>query len=208
MAADRDFYSRLVGVLKVGLPLMALVLLASMFLVQTEDEFEGGIAFTEGDLSRLGEGLQITAPVLTGATRDGDPFRFTAAVVVPDAVPPTRAAISGLEGAVEFAGGPRVAIAAPEGAIDLGTEVMTLEGRVRVASEDGYAVVADRMEVDLLGGVLVAEGDVVGDGPMGRITAETLRVVPAEAEAGGERRVFSFGGGVGLVYGGADGTEF
>ena len=203
--ADRDAYSRLVAVLKVGLPLMAVVLLASMFLVTAEDEFEGGIAFSEADLDRLGRGLRISEPVLTGATRDEAPFRFTADVVVPDAVPPTRATITRLEGEVAFAGGPTVAITAPEGVIDLEADALALEGRVTVETDDGYTLVADRMEVDLVAGTLLAEGDVDGRGPMGTIAAQTLRIVPAEGDP--QRRVFSFGNGVRLVYRGADDTH-
>lgn len=205
MASAPDVHSRLVAVLKIGLPLMALVLLASMFLVQTEDDFEGGISFGEADLEQLGQGLRITAPVLTGMTRDQDPFRFTAEVVVPDSAPPTRAAITALDGEVAFVGGPTVAVAAPEAAIDLETELMTMAGRVTVRSDDGLTVTADRMEIDLVTGSVFAEGRVDGAGPMGTIASETLRIVPAEGSGG--RRVFSFGNGVRLVYRGTDGTE-
>jgi lipopolysaccharide export system protein LptC len=200
-----DPYSRLVAILKIGLPLLALVLLASMFLVTAEDDFEGGIAFTEADLDQLGQGLQITEPVLTGMTRAEDPFRFTAAVVRPDAAPPTRAEIERLQGRIDFLGGPSVEVAAPEAVLDLETERMVASGRVTVETDDGYTLTADRMEIDLVDGTLLAEGEVDGVGPMGTIASETLRVVPAEG--GDEHRVFSFGNGVRLVYNPADESE-
>lgn len=198
MVRGPGFYSRLVAILKVGLPLLALVLIASMFLISTENDFEGGIVFGEGDLAALGEGLRITHPVLTGATRTQDPFRFTAEVVVPDAAPPTRAAITALDGTVDFVGGPSVAVTAPEAEIDLDAQVMRLLGRARVASDDGLVVLADRIEIDLLSGAVTALGAVDGRGPMGTIAAGEARVVPAEGESG--RRVFSFENAVRLVY--------
>ena len=205
MAGGRDSYSRLVAVLKIGLPLLALVLLGSMFLVTMEDDFEGGIVFEEADLAQLGQGLRITRPVLTGMTRGQDPFRFSADLVVPDAAPPTRAAIEGLEGQLDFVGGPSVTVESPEAALDLESEKMELTGRVTITSDHGYRVTADRMAIDLVEGTLLAQGQVDGTGPMGAITSQTLRIVPAEGDA--SRHVFSFGEGVRLVYDGADGTE-
>lgn len=193
-----DRYSRLVAILKIGLPLLALVLLASMFLVTAEDDFEGGIAFTEADLDRLGQGLQITAPVLTGMTRAQDPFRFTATVVRPDDAPPNRAEIERLAGRIDFLGGPSLTLAAPEAVLDLETERMTASGRVTIETDDGYTLSADRMELDLVDGSVLAAGEVDSVGPMGTIRSETLRVVPAEGD--GDHRVFSFGKGVRLVY--------
>jgi lipopolysaccharide export system protein LptC len=200
-----DSYSRLVGVLKIGLPLLALVLLTSMFVVQTEDDFSGGIVFGEADLEQLGQGLRITEPVLTGTTREDDPFRFTAELVIPDAAPPARAEVRVLDGRIDFRGGPSVSLRAPEAAIDLETDVMLLSGRVTVESDDGYQLTADRMRIDLASGEAVAEGAVDGLGPMGAITSETLTITPAKDGSG--RRVFSFGSGVRLVYRGDDDTD-
>jgi lipopolysaccharide export system protein LptC len=205
MRTGPGFYSRLVAVLKIGLPLLALGLLSSLFLLSTDDDFEGGLVFSESDLEALGQGLRVTGPVLTGRTRGEDPFRFTAEIVIPDAAPPTRATISQLDGQVEFIGGPVVDIEAPDADLDLERQVMALWGRVTVRSDDGYTIVADRMEVDLVSGAMTAEGAVDGRGPMGTIASETMAVVPAAADP--DRRVFSFGNGVRLVYDGGDETD-
>ena len=205
MARSGDLWSRVVGVLKIGLPLLAIVLLSSLFILPGEERVEGGIIFSEADLEALGEGLRITQPVLTGATRDDDPFRFTAAAVVPDAAPPTRAAIEDLAGGITFAGGQRFEVAAPVAEVDLRAQVMEAGGRVTVTSSDGYRISADRVVVDLVAGTLEAEGDIAGAGPMGTIAAERMSIVPAPGGEG--RRVFSFGNGVTLRYEGDDEQE-
>jgi lipopolysaccharide export system protein LptC len=198
------FHTRLVTILKIGLPLMAVAMLLSLFLFPGEERFEGGIVFTEADLEALGEGLRISRPVLTGATRDDDPFRFTAETVIPDAAPPTRAIIDGLEGTITFVGGQHFAVEAPVAEVDLETQVMVASERVTVTSSDGYRISADRMVLDLVAGTLEAEGAVDGAGPMGTITAETMSAAPAEGRSG--PRVFSFGNGVRLIYDEADGA--
>jgi lipopolysaccharide export system protein LptC len=192
------FHTRLVTVLKIGLPLMAVAMLLSLFLSPGEERFERGIVFSEADIEALGEGLRISRPVLTGATRDDDPFRFTAEAVVPDAAPPTRAAIDRLAGTINFLGGQTFWVQAPVAELDFETQVMEASERVTVTSSDGYRISADRMVLDLLAGTLEAEGSVDGEGPMGTITAETMSIVPAEGRSG--PRVFSFGNGVRLVY--------
>lgn len=198
------FHTSLVTVLKIALPLLALAMLLSLFLFPGEEPFEGGIVFTEADIEALGEGLRITRPVLTGATRDDDPFRFTAETVVPDAAPPTQAEIERLAGTINFLGGQTFWIEAPVAALDLETQVMEGTERVTVTSSDGYRISADRVVLDLVAGTLEAEGSVDGAGPMGTIAAETLSIVPAEGRSG--PRVFSFGNGVRLVYDETDGA--
>ena len=78
MAAGPGLYSRVVAVLKVGLPLVAVGLLASLFLVQTDDRLGGNVVFSPGDVEALGSGLSINNPTFTGTTRGEDRFRFTA----------------------------------------------------------------------------------------------------------------------------------
>lgn len=196
MAAAGGLHSRLVAILKIGLPLIALLALASLFLISPEDRLEGELIFSRGDLDELGSGLQIIRPTLSGMTRAEDPFRFTAEMVMPDAVPPTRAEVARLRGTMDFLRGPGVSLAAETASLDLEAQRMTLGGGVRIETSDGYATEAPTMEVDLRGGTLDAPGPVETTGPMGEIAAGSLRIAPGPAGPHG----ISFGNGVRLVY--------
>lgn len=198
MAAGPGLHSKVVAVLKVGLPLVAVAMLAALFLISDMGRPGGELVFSAGDLAALGEGMRVTRPVFSGVTDREDRFRFTAEVVAPDAAPPTRANITALEGRIDFAEGPRVDLTAAEAALDLESQRMTLEGPVRVETGDGYAFAAERVELDLRAGALEAAGAVTGNGPMGRVEAERLSVSPPEG-AGKERR-FLFQDSVRLVY--------
>ena len=84
-------------------------MLAALFLIQTEDRLGAGeLVFSRADLAALGSGLRVTNPIFTGATESEDRFRFTAEVVVPDAAPPTRAAITAPAGELDCGGGPTI----------------------------------------------------------------------------------------------------
>ena len=199
MATAPGLYSRLVAILKVGLPLVALGMLSALFLIQTEDRLGPGIQFTRGDMAALGSGLRITNPILTGTTESGDAFRFTAEVVVPDAAPPKKAAITAPAGELELRGGPTIAVSADTGALDIETSLLTLTGGVRITSSDGHRMAAERVELDLAAGAMTADGGVATEGPLGRIDSGTLGIAPQAPEVAENRR-FSFGEGVRVIY--------
>jgi lipopolysaccharide export system protein LptC len=198
MATGPGLHSRVVGVLKVGLPLVALGLLSALFLGQGDDRLGGNLVFSRGDIAALGEGLRISNPTFTGTTRGEDSFRFTAELVEPDAAPPQRAKITTLSGEIALHNGPVVAVDAATGDLDIPTQRLDLTGNVRIETSDGYRIRAEKVTLDLRAGSLVAGDAVESTGPLGRIDSGSLRVAPAAAT--GEARRFSFGSGVRLVY--------
>jgi lipopolysaccharide export system protein LptC len=202
MAIGPGLYSRVVAILKVGLPLVALGMLSALFLIQTDDRLGPGIRFTEGDMDALGSGLRISNPTFTGTTRGEDSFSFTAELVVPDAAPPTRASITAPTGELALSGGPVVALRAATGELDIEAQELALAGEVRIETSDGFEIAAERVTLDLRAGRLEAggEGGVATEGPLGRIDSGTLGIAPAGPEAAGEPRRFSFGGGVRVLY--------
>jgi lipopolysaccharide export system protein LptC len=198
MARDPGLHSRIVGILKVGLPLVALGLLASIFLVQTEDTLGGNLVFSQGDIDALGQGLRITNPTFTGTTAGQDRFRFTAALVEPDAAPPTRARITTLAGEVALHNGPVVELEADTGDLHIPTERLDVAGNVRIRTSGGYRMAAEQATLDLKAGSVVAGNAVETTGPLGQIDSGSLAIQPAAAS--GEARRFSFANGVRLVY--------
>jgi lipopolysaccharide export system protein LptC len=198
MRTGQGVYSRVVAVLKVGLPLVALGLISALFLIQTDDRLGGELTFTEGDIEALGSGLRISNPTFTGTSSGQDRFRFTAELVVPDAAPPTRAEITAPMGEVELHDGPVIELAAAAGTLDLPEERLVLAGDVDIVTSDGYQMRTDRLTVDLRSGSLSTEQPVATEGPLGRIDAGSLAVAPAAADGGARR--FSFGNGVRVVY--------
>jgi lipopolysaccharide export system protein LptC len=197
MAAGPGLHSRVVAVLKVGLPLVALAMLASLFLIQTDDRLNGNIVFSRGDVDALGSGLAVTNPTFTGTTRGDDTFRFSAELVEPDAAPPEWARITALSGELALRNGPTVTVRAEAGNLHVPTQRLDLDGTVVIATSDGYRIDADAVALDLRAGTLAADGAVETTGPLGRIASGNLRIGPAD-EA--EDRRFSFGKGVRLVY--------
>jgi lipopolysaccharide export system protein LptC len=199
MPVAPGLYSRIVAILKVGLPLVALGMLSALFLIQPEERIGGGgLEFSPGDLAALGSGLRVSNPTFSGTTIGGDRFRFTAELVVPDAAPPTRASITALSGRLDFADGGAVALAAAAGELEIPAHLLALSGAVRIETSDGYRISAERVALDLGTGVLETGATTKTEGPLGRIDSGSLRIAPAEGVEDAHR--FSFGEGVRVIY--------
>jgi lipopolysaccharide export system protein LptC len=198
VAKGLGIHSRVVTVLKVGLPLLALVLMSALFVFSIRDDFENEPIFSDADLEVFSEGLQVSRPTLSGRTRDDEPFRFIAEAAIPDGAPPTRVAIRDLTGDFTFRGGQTIEVTARAADLDLEGEVMELRQHVAVASSDGYQISAETMRLELRPGTINAEGAVHAVGPMGEIWSETLEIAPSTSDP--NRRVISFERGVRLLY--------
>ena len=76
MARGPGLHTRIVAILKVGFPILAVGLILSVFVFRPAEDGESEIVFSQGDVDELGKGLQITNPTFTGTTREGDTFRL------------------------------------------------------------------------------------------------------------------------------------
>ena len=78
-----DRYSRMVAVLKVALPLLALAILATLFLVSRGGEVDVTIPFAEADLETRTRDQQVTGPFFSGTTAQGDEIVVKADIARP-----------------------------------------------------------------------------------------------------------------------------
>lgn len=187
----RDRYSRLVGWLKILLPLAALVLLSTMFLFARRPGPAGDIPYAE--IEDIASDPRISAPAFAGVTPDGAAIALTAETVRPDAANPDSFGITALRIALTAADGETVTITAAEGAFDGPARQATLAGPVRVEASAGYVVQAGGLTADLSAGTVTTIGGLTVAAPFGVLTAGGMAL-----EQGGERMVFN--GGVRLLY--------
>jgi len=205
MAARRPIgmRSRVVRILKIGFPMVAFGLLASVFLLSNDPLPEAGLSFSQANLAAMQDGLQVTRPQLSGASLTGDIYDFRAASVIPRDSDITAARIDALTGSIAYLGGPRVDITAASAEVDFAARELVLDTGIRLGTSDGYAATADRVTVDIAGALLTATGGVSAKGPIGTIRADTLRIAPTRQDpspALGKESVLNFSGSVRLSY--------
>lgn len=171
-----DRYSRFVATLKVGLPLSALALLLSVFMLGTRDDAPGGLTFSAADLQALGTGMQVKQPRFSGASLDGDIYDFQADAVIPHDTSLEFADINALTGTIQFRDGRSITIAADVAEIEFATERITLKDNILIESSDGYTAQSDKVLMDLKKGRVVGEGSVAASGPFGDISSRKLLI--------------------------------
>ena len=126
-ARARSGYSSLVRWLKVLLPLMAVALIAAIFLSP-----QGGSgSLPPAEVARLAAGLQVENPVFKGTTDDGEPFEVTATVAVPDGPMANEIALEDPVGLVVSNDNGLVTARADRGVFGRIDDTLILEGSVR-----------------------------------------------------------------------------
>jgi len=174
MASAGGTYSRIVGFVKVALPILALILLSTVFLVQKKDTFEGGLIFTQADRDTLREGLTIRDPRFGGVTRDGDTFTITAVTAVPDGVTPKEVAMTGIFSRTEYATGGTTELRSQNGVANLRDQTLALSGGMEIQTSNGYTVIAPGAFANMVAGTIVSEGPVTAEGPAGKLEAGAM----------------------------------
>lgn len=191
-------YSRLVAWLKVLLPLGALAILSTMFLVARTIDPSQAIPFAQIDVNELAREQRITAPHYTSVTADGTAISVSADSAKPDPGIAGRAAATGLKARIETPEGGTADLAAAQGQVDTGADRVVFEGAVTIDTATGWHLTAPRLTSALQQTDVTADGPVTGTGPAGTLEAGGLRLTSGDRQDSSYVLVFS--GGVKLVY--------
>lgn len=192
-----DGYSRLVAWLKILLPVAALGVLSTLFLLSRNIDPVTTIPFTTIDLKERAKDQRITAPKFSGATEKGDLIAFQADSALPDPNQPSRAQATVLSAKIDLKTGSTIEFRANGGTIDQKTDRATLSGDVVVHSSTGYTVKTDRLIAGMRAIYAETPGPITGTGPVGRFSAG--RMVLSRPE-GSENVQLLFTNGVKLIY--------
>lgn len=190
-----SLYSKFVGALKILLPLAALVLLSTMFMLSRGQESALELA---SFLGRDGEdALQVgmSAPKFSGATEQGDHVSIQAVHAKPE--------LGGLISATQITAdldltkGGEISLVAAEALIDDTQSQLDLIGAVEITTSTGYVARTQilKMQTDRIAGE--TQSPVEASGPAGVLSADRL-VFTQDDETGDVQMHFT--GNVKLVY--------
>lgn len=203
MAGFDNLHSFAVYWLKILLPLGALAILSTLFLLSRTIDPEDALPYAQVDVEELARQPRLTAPEYAGVTDDGSAITVTADTAIPgDAETPGLAA-SKPQAVLETATGLRTEISAAEGRIDPKAGLLTLTGGVSIATSTGYSLGTDSLSLALDRTLAQSDSAVIATAPFGDIAAGgmVLRAEqPADTEGGAPAYVLLFNNGVKLVY--------
>lgn len=193
-SARDNLHSRMVVILKVTLPLIALALLSSLFLFSKGIDPEDAIPYAEVEIAdRLAE------PRMTGAgfstmTSDGAALTVAASEAVPGE---SGATARGISGRLDTPDGAFTEITASTAALDNAAGTLTLSDGVSLRNSLGYVITAEGFTMTTDRSGLQSRGAVVAEGPLGQLSAGSLRL---ERAKDAESYLLVFNEGVRLLY--------
>jgi len=195
MQADR--YSRMVAWLKVTLPLLALAILSTLFLISRAVDPPVTIPFADAEVQERLNNQQITGPYFSGISANGDQIDFVAETVknAPNAIGTNIA--ENVDVQVQFVSGISAELTAKEAVINIADDRTRLTGDVVIVTSQGYVLESELMLVRMSSPEMDSPGPVTGSTPVGTIDAGTMRFFVPD-ETGDSQLVFT--NGVKLIY--------
>lgn len=192
MTIADNAYSRVVTILKIVLPLIALTLLATMFLFARAPISDSTIPYTE--IEDIARESRVTQPQITGVTDEGAIVTITADTARPeDGI----IYIDGIDAEFDSPEGTDIHLSAGTGVVDTVAQVAHLQGLARVVTSNGYQMETTGLTADLEAGTVLSDGPLEIRTPYGSLTAGRVQVETG-APGTGARMVFNEG--VRLVY--------
>lgn len=190
-----DSYSILVAWLKVLLPLMALLLLSTLFLLSRNIDPTATIPFADTEIKDRLSGQQITGPFFSGATDSGDLVTVSAGKMS------TRTGLKNeaedFSARIDLTSGTWVTVRADRGQFDLASSQSDLAGNVVITTSSGYTLTSDALLANFDHLVLHSPGSVSGNGPIGVLDAGQMRLTGGSGDTNAQ---LLFTNGVKLIY--------
>jgi lipopolysaccharide export system protein LptC len=187
-------HSRLVRVLRVGVPVSVVVLLAVIGLMTYFNPLRllGTLPIDLGNLVVSGTKITMERPRISGFTPDNRAYDLSATAAAQDLTQPDLVELKQLQARIDMQDKSKVEISAISGVYNSKQETLTLRQNIVLTSSTGYAARLSEAVIDVRKGNVVSERPVSVDLLNGTLDANRLEVVDA-----GERVVF--GGGVAMV---------
>lgn len=191
--------TRIVRGLRVLLPLLALVILSTMFLFSRQSGTEPQIPYADVDAEEMAREPRMIAPEYVAVTEDGAELTLHADEAAPsgEGGSASRLALNwrARDGLVADLTAPQFGMA--EGLI-------SLSGGVHMATSSGWVVDAPRIDAATDRSRIAADEGVNATAPFGELSAGAMELVPVEAGGTGDEAaagsILNFTGGVRLIY--------
>ncbi|RKF16241.1 hypothetical protein D6850_01350 [Roseovarius spongiae] len=201
MRAGDNLYSVLVAWMKIILPLVALGLLSTVFLISRKVDPGGTIPVSQVDIEQRADEQGVTNPSFAGVATGGEQITFKADRVRPDLDHEGRLMADRVRAELRLNGGTVVNITSDRGESDQFEYSARLDGDVHITTTTGYDIRTDVLTAEFDTLRAEAPGRVTGSGPAGTLEAGRM-LLTSEEEDGTAHLLFT--DGVKLVYSPAD----
>ncbi|MEJ8562188.1 hypothetical protein QTO30_13765 [Yoonia sp. GPGPB17] len=169
MVPADNTYSQLVGWAKIILPLCALGLLSTLFLLASSSTEPGEITLEE--VETIAREQRVSAPEFSGLTDDGAIIVISANSARPDNTQPDKVSIDDILMRMDNTDGSSIEVTATQGEIDGRTQVASFLGLARLVTSSGYEMETNGLIAELQTGLVTSDGLLEIRAPFGQLTA-------------------------------------
>lgn len=185
-------YSVVVRWVKTLLPVAALGLLSTIFLIARVPSGEISVPYAE--IEEIARNPRISAPQISGMASDGSTVAAQAHAAVPTDEGLTAQRI---DVTLQSTGGTVTHLSAAQGALDENSKTAAMTGLVRLDTSGGYRMETKGLNADLATGRVVSYGALEVRAPFGSLTAGQL-IIETPKSSGQQEMIFK--DGVRLIY--------
>lgn len=183
--------------LKVTLPLLALVLLSTMFMLSRKVDPSAAIALSDQAFRDRIDNSQLSGPRYAGNTRNGQPMVVTARSARPDKDIEGKTYGQEVHAVIDMENGEVMTVTADTSVVDEAEDLAVLSGNVHIITTDGYDFRTSQLTSLLSRIEGESAGAVSGFGPPGTLDAGKMYVRTDEKT---DKIHLLFTQGVRLVY--------
>lgn len=174
---DPARYTRFVGLMRIGLPLVAVLLLVLLVAWPMINEQPGAdFTIVMEEVGEVSGDLKMVNPHYSGTDAKGRTFSVSAKEAYPDKPDPSEIRLSFLEANIRDEQGQDIRITADTGYYYPKSEQLRLIGNIQVETAKGYTALGEQAEIDLRSGTLTSREKVQAEGPLGSLQADTMQV--------------------------------
>lgn len=184
--------TRIVRWLRVLLPLVALAILSTLFLLSKQPSETSTIPYADVDAQDMAREPRMTAPRYAGVTPDGAAITLRSDVVRNDQA---QASADALRMTWRAEDGLAADVTAPE--VSVGDDQIRLSGGVRMTTSTGWAITTSQLDSATDKATIAAPEDVRAFAPFGELSAGAMELT---RKTGDDDHVLNFTNGVRLIY--------
>jgi len=164
-----NLYSQVVGWAKILLPLCAIGLLSTLFLLARSTTEPNEIVLEQ--VEAIAREQRVSAPEFSGLTDDGAVIVISASTARPDATRPDTISIDDVRLRMDNADGSNIEVTATLGEIDGRAGIASLLGLARLVTSSGYEMETNGLIAELETGLVTTDGLLEIHAPFGQLTA-------------------------------------
>jgi len=171
------FYSQIVRFLKFILPIVALLLVVVVVVwpyIQKES-IQMTIGFATGTVDGSEDPTMVN-PRFTGVDSDKQPFSVTADLARNLVLDTARVELEMPKADITLKDGTWLVVTAETGVYGRDEALLDLSGKVNMFHDQGYEMTTDAVRIDLNGRTAESITEVLGQGPIGELRSEGLRM--------------------------------